>query len=396
MAVLGQQATAMPDSLWARAVPWSEVEQLHTRIGRHFARAEPRERALNYLLGLLAPLGRKNGRRLADFAEERRPDGMQRLLTRAKWSADGVRDDLQDYINEGFGHPAATLILAEATFEKRGSTSAGLGSHYDPLAGRFVKSQLGLFLAYQSPGRPVVLADRRLCAAADHPAPTKAFLAEDMVVETRQRLPFRWLAGSDVYGTDRALRAWLEQQQVPYMFAIPSSLRSVSADDRATVARQMSDALAGRSDPWYRPEEDGSTVALFAPEWARLALSSRNGAPLTRFVLLRRDRRSRSLACFICCGPADAAIPELASVATAQGAVDVAFQIARRWAGLDQYQVRGEEAWYRHVTLAMVGHACLATVVAHQEETRSPAPMSAPTMPVPTMAACQPANAANA
>jgi hypothetical protein len=35
----------------------------------------------------------------------------------------------------------------------------------------------------------------------------------------------------------------------------------------------------------------------------------------------------------------------------------------RWWAGLDQYQVRGEEAWYRHVTLAMVAYAFLTTKV---------------------------------
>jgi SRSO17 transposase len=347
---------------------------MHGRIGRHFARSEPRDRAINYVLGLLAPLDRKNGRRLADFAEESRPDGMQRLLTRARWNADGVRDELQNYVSERFGHPSAVLLLAEAAFEKRGSTSAGLGSHYDQAAGRFVKSQLGLFLAYKSAaGRPVLLVDRRLYGATAGKQTTKANLASDMVAGTRQRLPFRWLAGGDVFGTDRGLRARLEHDSVPYIFTVPSSLRCLSDQDPAVVARRMNELLTARSDPWYRPEEDKSTVELFAPEWARLPLCNQAGSEHQRFLLLRRDRRTRSLACFVCSGPADADLSELASASTAPIAVDPAFQMARRWAGLDQYQVRSQQAWYRHMTLAMTAYACLAAAVVNEQETLSPA-----------------------
>ncbi len=34
--------------------------------------------------------------------------------------------------------------------------------------------------------------------------------------------------------------------------------------------------------------------------------------------------------------------------------------------GLDQYEVRRWDGWYRHITLAMPAHACL-TVIRHQE-----------------------------
>jgi SRSO17 transposase len=375
MAVLGQHGAGLPNSVWARAVPWSEVEALHRRIGRHFARSEPRDRARNYVLGLLAPLDRKNGRRLADFAEESRPDGMQRLLTRARWNADAVRDELQDYVRERFGHPSAILLLAEAAFEKRGSTSAGLGSHYDQAAGRFVKSQLGLFLAYKTAGRPVVLVDRRLygATAGEPVAKAKANLAAEMVAGTRQRLPFRWLAGGDVFGTDRQLRARLEHERVPYIFTVPSSLRCLSDQDRTVVARRMNELLAARSDPWYRPQEDKSTVELFAPEWAKVPLCNQAGSDQLRFLLLRRDRRTRSLACFVCFGPADAELSELASASTAPLATDTAFQMAKRWAGLDQYQVRSPQAWYRHMTLAMMAYACLAVAVVNEQETLAPA-----------------------
>ncbi|MGW7008760.1 IS701 family transposase, partial [Streptomyces sp. NPDC054933] len=41
---------------------WSEgIAGFHARFAHRFGRSEPRDRALDYLTGLLAPLERKNG-----------------------------------------------------------------------------------------------------------------------------------------------------------------------------------------------------------------------------------------------------------------------------------------------------------------------------------------------
>ena len=47
-----------------------ELVAAHARIAPRFARAEPRQRALRYLRGLLSPVERKNGWQLAEEAEE--------------------------------------------------------------------------------------------------------------------------------------------------------------------------------------------------------------------------------------------------------------------------------------------------------------------------------------
>src|ERR687895_1030811 len=80
-----------------------ELEALAARIAPRFGRAEPRRRALAYLRGLLAPLGRKNGWQLAEAAGDATPDGVQDFLPRARWDADAVRDDLQAYAGEHLG-----------------------------------------------------------------------------------------------------------------------------------------------------------------------------------------------------------------------------------------------------------------------------------------------------
>ena len=87
-----------------------ELARMHERIAGRFGRAEPRARVRKYVSGLVAGLERKNGWTLAERAGEVSPDGMQRLLRRADWDIDGVRDDVRDYVIEHLGDRGGVLI----------------------------------------------------------------------------------------------------------------------------------------------------------------------------------------------------------------------------------------------------------------------------------------------
>ena len=101
---------------------------LLAQLGPHFARRDLRQQAYNYLRGLLAQLERKNGWQLAEQAGKATPDGFQRLLGPARWSADAVRDELiryaqQHLLVQGEG---GTLIVDETGLLKKGQHSVGL------------------------------------------------------------------------------------------------------------------------------------------------------------------------------------------------------------------------------------------------------------------------------
>jgi SRSO17 transposase len=78
------------------------------------------------------------------------------------------------------------------------------------------------------------------------------------------------------------------------------------------------------------------------------------------WLLVRRSLTSDELADYVCYGPADTSLAELVQVAGVRWTVECRFQQGKGEAGLDHYQVRRYQAWYRHVTLSMLAQAFLA------------------------------------
>src|SRR5262249_3368919 len=102
---------------------------------------------------------------LAEAAGDATPYAMQHLLGRAQWSAEEVRDDLQQYVTHHLGDPQAVLIIDETGFLKKGEKSAGVQRQYSGTAGGIEDGQIGGFLAYASP-RGRTFLDRVIPAAA--------------------------------------------------------------------------------------------------------------------------------------------------------------------------------------------------------------------------------------
>ena len=80
------------------------------------------------------------------------------------------------------------------------------------------------------------------------------------------------------------------------------------------------------------------------------------------WLLVRRRLADGELAFYVCYGPARTTLTELVQVAGARWMVEGSFQQAKGQVGLDHYQVRRYDAWYRHITLAMVANAFLAVM----------------------------------
>ncbi len=93
-----------------------------------------------------------------------------------------------------------------------------------------------------------------------------------------------------------------------------------------------------------------------AAGWQRWLLARRALAPNAKGEL--------EIAYYLCCAPTGTTDAELIRVAGSRWAVEDCFQTAKTEVGLDQYQVRHYDAWYRHITLAMLAHTYLAVTAA--------------------------------
>jgi|KBSSwiStaDraftv2_1062776.scaffolds.fasta_scaffold399418_1 SRSO17 transposase len=353
---------------WARG-----LDELADRLAPRFGRVEPRRRALAYLRGLLAPLGRKNGWQLAEAAGDRAPDGMQDFLSRMRWDADAVRDDLRAYVVEHLGDPGAVLVLDETGFVKKGEKSVGVQRQYSGTAGRVENCQVGVFLGYASRhGRALI--DRALYLpegwAGDAGRRAGAGVPGGVTFVTKPKLgaamleraldagvPCAWVAGDSVYGADRALRRRIEARGgLGYVLAVTSGQR---------LGARRVDAWAAGVPPegWQRLSAGEGAKGPRLYDWAYTPY--RGGAPAgwEKGLLVRRELDERDeLAFHLTLAPEGTDLATLVRVAGTRWTIEACFEAAKGEVGLDEYEVRSWTGWHRHVTLAMLAHAYLAVV----------------------------------
>jgi SRSO17 transposase len=356
----------------------AELEDLFAYVAHRFGRREMQERALDYLIGLLRPVERKNGWQLAEAADHVSPYSVQHLLDRAHWDGNAVRDDLVDYVVQELGDDDGVLVVDETGFLKKGRHSAGVQRQYSGTAGRIENCQIGVFLSYASRhGR--ALMDRELYlpkewasdperrAAAKVPDAvefaTKPQLARRMIERAvAARVPFAWITGDEIYGDDRRLRVWLEQSDLHFVLAVASNQYVWAANFRQATVSQLVESTADIEWRTLSAGDGAKGPRLY--EWARIPCLSWQ-MPGQRWVLLRRSLADGKLAYYVCYAPRGTPLEELVRVAGTRWTIEECFEAAKGEVGLDHYEVRSWHGWYRHITLAMLAHAYLANLSAH-------------------------------
>ena len=359
-----------------QAQQWAdELGEIAELISDRFSRAEARERAVNYLRGLLSPVERKNSWQLAEEAGDETPYATQHLLGRAVWSADEVRNDLRDYVVKHLGCEDGVLVVDETGFLKKGTKSAGVQRQYSGTAGRIENCQIGVFLAYVSrEGRTFL--DRELYLPqswADDPErraeagvppevkfATKPALSRKMIEGAQQAgVPFQWVTGDEVYGNDSQMRRWLEGRKILYVLAVSSQYQLFYEGTRRWAA-EIATLLAQKE--WKRLSAGAGAKGERLYDWALLPLGEVD-EERQRWMLFRRSISDPTdLAYYVVSAPKKTSLEVMVKVAGARWAIEESFESAKGEVGLDHYEVRSWGGWYRHITLAMFAHAYLTVV----------------------------------
>jgi hypothetical protein len=160
------------------------------RIAPRFARYEPLRRASELMLGMVSGLDRKNCWTIAEHRCDTSPDGLQHLLSRAQWDADG-----HALIDRALYLPRSWVDDPDRC------TDAGIPAN-------------------------------KQCWA------TKPMLAAGPITRAvAARVPAAWVAGDEVYGADPRLRAGIRGHRLGYVLAVSANRRVRTHAGPIRVAR---------------------------------------------------------------------------------------------------------------------------------------------------------------
>jgi SRSO17 transposase len=302
------------------------------------------------------------------------------VLSRAVWEADAARNLCRSYVLEHLGARDGVLVIDETGFLKKGDKSAGVARQYSGTAGRVENCQIGVFLAYAS-ARGQALIDRELYLpqtwAADEvrraeakipPAvafATKPQLAERMIARALAAgVPFAWVVGDEVYGSDRHLRMFLEAHERPFTLAVRCNERLWSVHEgRFGQHAAATLAAAVPATVWQCLSAGSGAMGERLYDWARVRLA-RPAAPVwAHWLLIRRSRsKPEEQAYYVVFAPAAATLADLARVAGHRWTIEECFEVGKQEVGLGDYEIRSWHGWYRHITLAMLALAFLVVM----------------------------------
>jgi len=367
------------EEVWA-----AEFQEMCGRISPVFARSETRQRAQTYLQGLLSPLERKNGWQLAEQAGESTPYAMQYLLDRAVWDAEDLRDEMREYIRSRLGKGGGMLVIDETGFLKKGTKSVGVQRQYSGTAGRIENCQIGVFLTYTSSVGHTLL-DRELylpkswtndpqrCREADVPKKvgfaTKPALAARMLWRTLDGgVQARWVLGDSVYGSHRPLRKGLEERSQAYALAVACK-EKVEVDGTRKRVDQFARNLT--SADWQRLSAGEGSKGPRLFDWAWMQITGTEKQGWKRWLVVRRSLvegpKPAEVAYFLIFAPSTTTLAEIVLALGSRWTVEQCFEEAKGEVGLDEYEVRSFQGWYRHVTLSMLAHAFLTVLRAQSQ-----------------------------
>jgi len=378
-----------------------QLAALFERVERHFYRPEVKKRARQYLAGLMAPIERKTARAIAGYSGELASDSIERFLTTAKWSVDGLMVDLRNVVVEAIGDPSGILVITCVCFPKKGTKSVGVIPDGDK---KGLGYQKALFLGYVTPHGCAFL-DRRLylertwiqnhrknksLLLPESVQPSDSgILAEQMLTEAAC-VPHTWVVFDDPYACTPDLSSLLQRQRQPFIEGLSRWWESKERmlrerdswcvqpeqihvdDDWWDAGRQLWWTALPIDQPydgfirWFLKRETKLRYLLgsdnrFVPTDCSPDYANKSGEWF--WELDKEDNEWKwnlhNPEYYEALAPKGVHLQELVKVINASQQVAQAMHIARNVVGLDHYEARSWPAWHRHTALALLAYAHL-------------------------------------
>lgn len=294
-----------------------------------------------------------------------------------RWDQEEARQSLRQQVLDHIATSDGVLVLDEAEFVKESGAHVGAQRYEGAEGGRSEHRQTGVFLAYSGPrgegylDRELFLPkcwteQERLRLASGLPADvtytTRPQMARQMLERAFQAdVPHRCIVGGITFGADAGLRLWLERLGEPYVLGVPG--REVVRVRNATL---RADALvAVWPDEAWRPAA-GSGSGAGGEVWAGVQVRCNAGEDWQRWLIARRSSwGSEATDYFLAFDAAGATLDDMIGSIEACRRISRGIGEARRTVGLDRFNGKSWEGWYRHMTVALMAHAMRSMVRRH-------------------------------
>jgi SRSO17 transposase len=197
---------------------------------------------------------------------------------------------------------------------------------------------------------------------------TKPMLGKQMLERAFEAgMPCGWVTGDEVYGRDSKLRRWLEERHQPFVLAVAADQRLWQPDMRQHRVDEIANKLPKRA--WKRLSAGQGAKGERLYDWALVRWAEHEGWQHTLLVRRSLEAEPEYAFYFTYARKEKSALKTLVAVAGRRWAVEIAFQMAKGECGLDHYEVRHWQGWYRHITLAMLTLVVLTVLRAREKKT---------------------------
>ena len=376
----------------------SELDNLIEQIRYCFTDSRGVDAATKYITGLLSPVERKNGWQLAEAMGDATPYAVQQFIYRGRWCPDVVMECGRDYIRCELGCDEAVLVVDDTGFPKKGTKSVGVARQYSGTLGKIDNCQIGVFLTYASAegfapiDRQIYLpkewmddADR--CKAAGVPEDVEFTTKPQMALAMLKRsyadgraygMPFSWVTADSAYGDARDISMWLESIGKSYVLAVSGKAYVWSGIKQHRVSAILENLTSAGNDSsdssdsdWHRISCGSGSKGEREYDWCLMELNPSPHEGFARYLLVRRSITDPTdLQAFICFCPIDTTFEKLVSIAGTRWQIEQNFEELKGEVGLDHYEVRSHDGWYRHITLALLAHMLLTVIKTNIQDDR--------------------------
>ena len=246
------------------------------------------------------------------------------------------------------------------------------------MQGRNWENQIGVFLTYASEKGHTPI-DRRLylpeewCEDMERRRgagipdevtfQTKPQMALEMIREaTVSGVPYTWVTGDCAYGDYRAIRHFLEENDKCYVLCISGKEHLWQGTEQVRVSKILQSLP---EEGWFEASCGEGSKGARIYEWMWFDLHQFQEDGFIRSLLVRRSKtRKEDLQAFLCYAPEETPLERLVQTAGIRWTVERCFAEAKSEVGMDHYEVRSYDGWYKHITLACLALALLTVLSA--------------------------------